>query len=301
MRFAWLLLALAGFAEPAHAGAIGHRVDVGGQERTYTLYVPAGIAATTPAPLVLVFHGGGGSGRSMARLTQFNRLAEREQFVVAYPDGLRGHWRDGRAMPRGLLAEGADDVAFVAALLDDVARVQALDPHRIFAAGMSNGAIFSHYLALKMPERIAAIAAVAGGIATDVSADFAPAAPVSVLIIHGRNDPLVPYAGGRVAATHGSIVATQAAAHLWLAADGIRSEPRRQSRAARAAGDCSEETQTWDGGRAGSAVTLITLDGGGHTWPGGAQYLPRGLIGAACPQPDATRTIWDFFKRHPKP
>ena len=199
------------------------------------------------------------------------------------------------------LAEQADDVAFIKALLDDTAKFHAIDRRRIYAAGMSNGAIFSHYLALNIPDRIAAIGAVAGGIATEAAAVFAPAAPVSVLIIHGRNDPLVPYGGGAVAKTHGSIVATERAVRMWLDADAMRGPPQRRDVPARTAGDCSEHWQSWSGGRGGSAVTLISLDGGGHTWPGGKQYLPKLLVGAVCPELDATRTIWEFFKQHPKP
>lgn len=293
------VISLVMMCTPAHAGSISRRIVVGELARTYTLYVPES-AGEHPAPLVIAFHGGTAQGRSMAALSGFSALADREGFLVAYPDGLNGHWRDGRTMPRGMLAEHADDVAFVAALLDDAASFHAIDSRRIFACGISNGAIFSHYLALKMADRIAAIAAVAGGIAVDIAADFKPAAPVSVLIIHGRDDPLVPYAGGPVGRTHGSIVPTDRAVRLWLNADDISNAPQTRSTPARINGDCAEQWQSWSGGRGGSAVTLIALDGGGHTWPGGRQYLPKGIVGAVCPQPDATHTIWDFFKLHPK-
>lgn len=299
-RAAWLAACVIASCN-ATAGSISRRVDVDGQPRTYTLHVPDRLDARTPAPLVIAFHGGGGNGRSMERLSRFGALADRERFLVAFPDGLHGHWRDGRTMPRGVLDDSADDVAFVGALLDDVARTQALDARRIFATGMSNGAIFAHYLALRMPQRIAAIAPVAGGIATDIAAEFKPVAPVSVLIVQGRDDRLVPNAGGRVAATHGSVVSTDAAVRLWLAADGLRGEPQRRSRPAAAPGDCGERWQTWGGGRDGSAVTVVALDGGGHTWPGGPQYLPKPVIGAVCPELDATATIWEFFRSHPKP
>jgi polyhydroxybutyrate depolymerase len=166
---------------------------------------------------------------------------------------------------------------------------------------MSNGAIFSHYLALKLADRIAAIAPVAGGIATEVAADFHPAAPVSVLMINGRDDPLVPYAGGAVAKTHGRIVSTERALQLWLDADDLRGEPRARTVAANKTGNCKELWQIWSGGRGGSAVTLIALAGGGHTWPGGKPYMPAIVVGAVCPELDATRTIWEFFKQHPKP
>lgn len=285
----------------AHAGSISRRIDVHGQARTYALYVPASAREGKPAALVIALHGGLGQGKSMAALSGFSQLADREGFLVAYPDGLRRHWRDGRTMPTGMVADEADDVAFMSALIDDAARLHALDAHRIYATGISNGAIFSNYLASKLSERLAAIAPVAGGIDTEVAAGFHPASPVSVLIINGREDPLVPYDGGAVGKTHGSIVSTERTLHLWLDADDLHGEPHVRNVAAKKAGDCSEHWQTWNGGREGSAVTLISLADGGHTWPGGAQYLPKAIVGAVCPELDASLVIWDFFRQHPKP
>lgn len=300
----WLRLALIPLGllcALAHAGSISRRIDVQGQPRTYALYVPASVSESKPAPLVIALHGGLGQGHSMAALSGFSQLADREGFLVAYPDGLRRRWRDGRTMPKGMVADEADDVGFIAALIDDAAKLHAVDPKRVFATGISNGAIFSHYLALKLSERIAAIAPVAGGIATEVAGDFHPASPVSVLIINGRDDPLVPYDGGAVSKSHGSIVSTERAAQLWLAADGLHGDPKARSVAAKKAGDCGEQWRSWSGGKNASAVTVVALAGGGHTWPGGAQYLPQVIVGAVCPELDASRTIWDFFKQHPKP
>jgi polyhydroxybutyrate depolymerase len=300
----WLrraVISLVAMCTAAHAGSTDRRIDVRGQFRTYSLYVPASVNESKPAPLVIALHGGLGQGRTMAALSGFSQLADREGFLVAYPDGLRRHWRDGRTMPQGMVADDADDVGFISALIDDAAKLHPVDPKRVFATGISNGAIFSNYLALKLSDRIAAIAPVAGGIATEVAADFHPAAPVSVLIINGRDDPLVPYSGGAVAKTHGRIVSTDRALHLWLDVDDLRGEPRVRNVAAKKSNDCTEQWQSWNGGRDGTVVTLISLEGGGHTWPGGKPYLPRAIVGAVCPELDATRTIWEFFKLHPKP
>jgi polyhydroxybutyrate depolymerase len=293
-------VALVAICTMANAGSIDRRIDVQGQSRTYALYVPASVSEHTPAPLVIALHGGLGQGKTMAALSRFSPLADREGFLVAYPDGLRRHWRDGRTMPKGMVDE-ADDVAFMSALIDDAAKMHAVDPKRIYATGISNGAIFSNYLALKLGGRIAAIASVAGGIATEVAADFHPTTPVSVLIIQGRDDPIVPYAGGAVGKTHGSIVSTERTLQLWLDADGLRGEPAQRNVAPEKAGDCMEQWRSWSGGRNGSAVTVIALGGGGHTWPGGMQYLPKPIVGVVCPELDATHTIWEFFKQHPKP
>src|SRR5690349_10772024 len=156
----FLLLCWCGSVGVANAMMLQREVQAGGLTRTYTLCVPAGIVPGRSLPLVLAFHGGGGDGAGMQRLTHFNDIAQRERFLVAYPDGIRRHWNDGRHLE----AAGVDDVAFVKALLDDVASFQPLDQQRVYATGMSNGGIFTHYLATKLGERLAAVAPVAGGI-----------------------------------------------------------------------------------------------------------------------------------------
>jgi polyhydroxybutyrate depolymerase len=284
----------------AHAGSISRRIVVGQHERSYGLYIPASVAEHAPAALVIAFHGGGGDGHGMAELTSFSALADREGFLLAYPNGIKRHWNDGREFRRKL-PDDVDDVAFVEALLDDAAKFHAIDPRRIYATGMSNGGIFSHYLALRLSKRIAAIGVVAGGIAPEIAENFKPEDPVSVMIIHGRSDPIVPFGGGAVARTRGNIVPTETAVKLWRDADGLSGEPKRQSKPAKTRDACAEDWQSWSGGRDGTALTYIALDGGGHTWPAGKPYLPAAIIGKVCPELDATRTIWDFFKQHPKP
>jgi len=297
LMFCALLCAVCGLT---HAASISRRIQVGQHERTYALYVPTSLDEHAPAALVIAFHGGGGDARGMAELTGFSALADREGFLLAYPNGLKRHWNDGREFARKL-PDDVDDVAFVEALLDDVAKFHKLDTHRIYATGMSNGGIFSHYLALKLSPRIAAIGVVAGGIAPEIAKDFKPAEPVSVMIIHGRSDPIVPFGGGAVARTRGSIVPTTTAVKLWRAADGLTGDAKQQRKPARTSADCAEEWESWSSGRDGSALTYITLDGGGHTWPSGKPYLPAMIIGKVCPELNATQTIWEFFKQHPKP
>ncbi|MGE5414715.1 MAG: alpha/beta hydrolase family esterase [Syntrophomonadaceae bacterium] len=290
-----LALAQAGSADERHA------VASGGRERTYRLHAPASLPPDRPAPLVLVFHGGEGDGRSAERLTGFDAGADREGYLVAYPDAFEKHWNDGRDVAAfTAYRERIDDVAFVAALLDDVAVKHAVDLKRVFATGISNGAIFANFLALRLADRIAAIAPVAGGLAAPLPPTLRPARPVSVLLLNGTDDPLVPYDGGAVARTHGRVVGAEETARRWAQADGCSASAARDAPPARPGAECAIERSRWSGGREGTEVLLYTLKGGGHTWPGGPQSAPRPLVGRVCREPDATRTIWEFFCDHPR-
>ena len=141
-------------------------------------------------PLVLVFHAAGGKGRSIARHTGFTELAEQEGFAVAYPDGIGGRWNDGRR------PSSRDDVGFVRALLDSLSRELTLDSNRVYAAGISNGAMFSYRLACDLPGVFAAIAPVAGALPANLPQRCVPAMPLSVVAFQGTADRSLPYDGG---------------------------------------------------------------------------------------------------------
>ncbi len=300
---AWLGLTLLA-ALPAAARTESHRIVVDGRARSYLLHLPPNIAGGEPAALVLAFHGGGSNGRAMEWLTGFSRIADREGFIVVYPDAVADNWVDGRVgMRMKAQREGIDDVAFVAALLDELARRYSIDAKRVFATGISNGAIFSHYLAAKLADRIAAIAPVVGGLADPFYREFAPSHAVSVFIIQGTADPLMPFDGGTVAwGGRGRIIATDESVRLWVARNGTRTTPVTGLLPQTDAKDgCRVRWSSWRGGRLNSEVLLYAEDGAGHTWPGGPQYLPKAIIGRVCRDFDATQAICDFFKAHPRP
>ena len=290
--------------ETAAATSVDRHITVGGRERGYRLHLPPMVDRAKPRPLVLVFHGGGGDPDSAERLTRFSELADREGFIAAYPAGVAKNWNDGRENPySGAFRDRVDDVAFVSALLDALAGELKLDPARIYATGISNGAIFVNYLAVGLSSRIAAIAPVAGSIAVPFDARFAPAQPVSVLMINGTEDPLVPYQGGGVArGRRGQVIGVEQAVQKWAVANGCSGVPRSSALTdVDPADGCRGISLTWTDCRDGAAVVLYRLEGSGHAWPGGAQYLPDFIIGKVCRDVDATAAIWQFFLAHPKP
>lgn len=276
-------------------------LEVDGRRRSYRLHVPNGAAPEGRVPLVLVFHGGGGTALGMERESGFSALADREGFIAVYPEGVGRSWNDGRGDgSTSAVRQGIDDVRFVGRLIDVLIAEYRGDPGRVYATGISNGAILSHLLAIRLADRIVAIAPVAGGLAEPLARGFRPSRPVSVLALQGTDDPLVPYSGGAVGRTgRGSIVSTDAMLGLWRRYNATEEIGRETSLADRVPRDgCRVQVRLWTGGAEGSEVALYRLEGAGHTWPGGTQYLPRRAIGRVCHDVDGAEVIWEFFRRH---
>jgi polyhydroxybutyrate depolymerase len=277
-----------------------HSLSAGGLERDYLLHVPPGGQPGRAVPLVLAFHGGGARAWSMPGLTNLDELADREGFLVAYPDGLDRSWNDGRGM------SSAEDVAFVRAVIEDIERTHDVDPRRIYATGISNGGFFSNKLACDLSDKIAAIASVAATMPEKLAAECKPSRAVSVLYIHGTKDPLVPIDGGEVGFRkgrgHGESVSLIDAAHFWRVQDQIGSAtPSVETLPERVQDGTHVRRKVWSGGKDGAEVAVYTIEGGGHTWPDGPQYLPKFVVGIASQNLDATATIWKFFQAHPMP
>src|SRR5712691_325328 len=168
---------------PAGPGAdrVARTIKVGDLSRTFYLHVPPKLPRDKAVPLVLMFHGGGGTPAFAERESKFSDLADREGFLVAYPEGLGKSWNDGRNnLTIVAQRDNIDDLGFVAALIDDVAKEHKVDAKRVFSTGISNGAIFSHHLAANLSSRIAAIAPVVGGLAETSRDKFQPEKPVAV-------------------------------------------------------------------------------------------------------------------------
>ncbi len=267
-------------------------LEVDGRERRYLLSVPDPMPETVK--LLLVFHGGGGSARQASRLGERTRAVR--GFVVVYPDGDGRRWNDGREFEGDL----ADDVSYIEALLDHLETVFPVEPGRVYATGASNGAMMSHRLGIELSSRFAAIAPMIGGIPLPLAPDFAPSHPLSVLIVQGTEDPLVPYSGGPITLpnrTRPGIVSTDRAIELWTAHNGCRY--LGQEKLPDLSDDlCTVEKFSWGKGRRNSEVILYKVIGGGHTVPGGVQYLPERVIGRVCRDFDAIEVVREFFLRH---
>ncbi len=293
------LLAFAG-AAPAGAEVQARALAQGEARRSYIVFTPD--APRAPAagwPLVVALHGGGGTAEQMMSFSRFNALAAREGFAVAYPQGTGRRWNDGRVF-RGRGETDSDDVAFIRAVVADIAaKGTALNRKRIFAAGISNGGFMSFRLACDAADLFAAVAPVTATMPADLGPRCAPSAPVAVLVINGTADPLVPYEGGQVRAMfslRGEIWSTDRTIAFWAKQNRCAAPPDVRALADRDIEDGSRVVDISHARCAGPRVRLLRIEGGGHTWPGGMQYLPAAWIGTTNRDIDASEEIWRFFK-----
>ncbi len=287
---------------PGRAAAETRNIAFGGTARSYVVYV-ADTARRAPAPLLVVLHGGGGWAEQMRRYTRFDAIAAREGFVVVYPQGLDRSWNDGREFS-GRRTD-TDDVGFIRAVIDDVrGKGISIDERRIFAAGISNGGFMAQRLACEASRVFAGVASVTATMPAATGERCKPEQPVSVLIVNGTADPLVPYQGGQVTgpfrmATRGAVWSTDATDAFW-AKHNQCGAARREALPDRDKDDRSSVLRYDRAGCRGAQVTLLRIEGGGHTWPGAAQYLPASVIGPVNRDIDGSETIWSFFKSAPR-
>lgn len=290
-------------------------IQHGGRTREYFIYVPSSYNENTPVQLLMIFHGGDGKAKSFARFTGFNKLSEKYGFISVYPQGINGHWNDGRESEKFKAQDKEiDDVAFVMALLEKLKSSYNIDKNQIFATGMSNGGVFCQRLAAEQSQHFAAVASVTAQIAEPLSKRFNPKEPISVLIMNGTQDPLAPYSGGEVQEpdlfprlsrfrqkpSRGRVLSTDETIRLWLKHNQIITPPITEEIPDLDNDEVTVERKEWKNQSKKVSVVLYKINGGGHTWPGGKQYLPEKNIGKVCMDIQASEIIWDFFSKNKK-
>lgn len=274
-------------------------IESGEFERTFTVHIPQGYDHQTASPLVFVFHGGGGDAEGMQGLG-FNALADRDEVIVVYPNGIEKNWADGRGTTDAALA-GADDVTFVRDMLDELSSRQNIDAEAVFATGISNGGILSHRLACDLADRIAAIGPVVGSLASDYRPTCNPSEEIGVISIRGTEDPFINFEGGD--STHktfemlgdgGPIESAEDARLFWASQNGC-DDAVVEALAPIDTDDPTRVTQiTHEGCDGGVRVVYYAVEGMGHTWPPNEGPAPR-ISGSSSSQLNATELVWEFF------
>lgn len=268
-------------------------IEFDGQSRTYFVHVPKSYDPAKATPLVLALHPFATTAVKFERLSGLSKASEREGFIVVYPNGTgRANvlsWNDGM-MP----LKRSDDVGFLSRVLDEVETQVHVDKKRIYAAGMSNGAMMCYRLASELSGRIAAVAAVAG---TMTVRQIDSKRPVPILHIHGTSDTIVPYAGGkppgpmpvRFRSVEESVLA-------WAKFNGCPETPRVEELPDPINDGTHVLRRVYGPGKSGAEVILYVVEGGGHTWPG--KPIPVPMMGKATRDVMGDELIWDFFRKH---
>lgn len=256
--------------------------------RTYYLHTPTADSPDHLLPLVVALHGTGMQGKEMADKTALNKLADQAGFVVVYPDGLNQKWNVS-----GKSAE--DNVAFVHILINQVQKIRSLDAQRIYVVGLSNGGILAQKLACEDPSGIAAntypcargIATVAASLPNQFATQCQTQQPVSLLMVNGTTDALVPWQGGAAPdiriGQYLSIPSIPTVLNFWQRHNACSSPPQSEQP--------SKLVEVTDYScQAGTEVKLVALEGTGHVWAGGG--YGQSAFG------DTTARVWQFFQHH---
>lgn len=299
-------------AVPATSGRLTlGETEYEGRRRTWMVYTPAKLSQ--PAPLVVGLPGSGQSAQHLRESLnlRFEELADRDGFLLVYAEawaegGFSGpEWNECRKhtdLPAH--RENVDDVGFVIGVLDRVAAEHPVDPRRVYAFGLSDGGQMSYRLATERPDRFAAVAAiVAQQAAPDNSNCTEPRGPVSVLVMNGTADPIIPYVGGEASffgfLSAGQVQSIDGTAEHWKRVNAAAGPAERTALPDLDPDDGSTVVlERWRGAR-GHEVAIYSIVGGGHTIPGG-YGLPELLLGATNRDIVAADEIWAFFQRNPR-
>ena len=199
--------------------------------------------------------------------------------------------------------DNVDDVKFLRAVVEDVASRYKVDRSRVFAAGISNGGFMSHRLAAEASDLVAGVAPVVGGMPLPLGEKFAPKYPVSILIVQGDADPIVPIGGGGIGLAggmrRGEIMPTTDTLGLYLKRNGNSGEPTRTTIDKDPDDKISVEIAKYPDGPGGVKTQYYLVRGGGHNWPGPTP-LPRNVTRTKISRDfSATDVIWEFFASCP--
>jgi len=335
MRAAWVAavsLAMLFAAYGARAQETKERVTVNEVDRTYQVRLPVGYDSTQKHPVVILLHGMNQEAGDMERLTHFDDLADKASIIAVFPVALHGRWnvgvrapdsqparspmgRGGRhggfgggfpgggGYPGGSQGQGrsrdqnqpapADDIEFLNRMLDRMATRYSIDTSRIYATGLSEGGFMAIKVGCSMAERIAAIAPV--GAAMPKTMVCLPSRPISVVMINGTSDPVVPHGGGTEHNLQLPVVSIDDSAKAWARIDRCAEKPTETKLKAHEKGGMETKVETYDGCQQGAQVVSYSIKGGGNTWPGGEQYEVEKQVGKTSHDLNANETIWNFL------
>lgn len=281
-------------------------IHVDGRQRQYLIHLPPNYQNADKLPVLFGLHGGGGTYENTIKFYNLNGLADKNGFIVIYPNAIGKSWTIPGFSTRAKGNDSTvDDVHFISVLIDTIVQHYKGDSTEVFTTGISRGGEFSLYLAYKLSSRIKAIAPVCASVPVPFLKHYVFLHPTPVLLINGTNDPLIPYDGG-----YGKYLGTtepnegfdmtateDLIKHIVIMEDSITAIPKTPIVTTMPDNDpddgCNAIKYEYTSG--GVNVVLIKVENGGHTWPGGKQYLPKFIVGKVCRDFNAEDEIFNFF------
>lgn len=274
-------------------------------EREYYVFTSSKFKKNQNLPLVILLHPGGTDSKTMMSYTSMNELAEKENFICAYPEAFKKYWNDGRdfeGIPSQLLQ--IDDVGFILQMIDEIFKDYGIDKKKIFVTGAASGAMMCYRLACEVPEKIKAIAPIIATMPENLILKCNPKTSVSILTIIGIQDPVVPFKGGDVKMDGkylGRCLSAEQTLNFWLTANNcikdsvetIKLEDIDKT------DGITVTKQVYKNCANNQVLHYYTMKGGGHAWPGSKPYLPQKSVGFTCYDFHASLEIWNFFKSLP--
>jgi polyhydroxybutyrate depolymerase len=266
-----------------------------GLKREYVVHIPRSYDGTKAVPLLFVFYNYNGDTKEIADTTGFNALSDSNGFVVVYPKCMDTIWHCN-IMP----TDHAIDVAFVSAIIDKLTKELNINTKMVYATGLSMGGSMSHCLACRLSDKIAAVALVAAPFSKEMEDHYKPVRPVPVLIIHGTDDPVCNFAGGPIGiqGATGITVPVRELVNYWIGYDGCTPIPKI-TELPDAEDGTKVQIEEYTSGPDNPGVIFYMVKNGGHTWPGGKQYMPTAWVGITSQTFNASQVIWQFFNEHP--
>jgi polyhydroxybutyrate depolymerase len=256
-------------------------------KRSFVTYVPAIMNKDYKMPLIISLHGGFASPKGQFHLADFRPIADKDQFIVICPAS-KHIWHDGKNN------RGIDDVKFMDQLITYAIKTYNVDAERVYITGISNGGFMTSRLACQLYKRIAAIAVVAASL--DVSEGYDLQKPMPVIYMHGTKDKIVSYNGGKMFGR--AIYSQKEIIQKWVKLDGCNQEPVITNFPDAEEDSTSIVKEEYTNPANGLKVVGYTINNGGHTWPGGWQFMPEFIVGKTTRNLNACQVIWNFFKAY---
>ncbi|MBI4119377.1 MAG: hypothetical protein HY456_00840 [Parcubacteria group bacterium] len=285
------------------AGNYPESIMIDGKPRTYLLHIPTGYSPGREYPLVVVLHGGEGTGEKIMGQTKFDTKADQEGFIAVFPDGIDNGWADGRGTAEAE-KQGYDDVKFIRQLVSHLQSKLSIDSGKIYATGVSNGGMMTYRLGCEAADLFDAIATDAANLPEPLKGKCNPSRPIPLVAINGLDDPLVPYNGGDCCVgpsgggQGGRVLSTVDTVKIFANVNSCSLSYTPQFLPVVVNDGTKVEKRAYQSCPTGKDVISYVVHGMGHVWPPNESQLSKIITGPTSKNINATNVFWEFFKNH---